>query len=66
MTPFGEKGVYVAVDVPTLVQEVMVSPLAHHNFVETVVDVVGRLGLTCTVRRSTLLDPPSHRAEAGT
>ena len=59
--PFAEKGVYVSVDAADLVQEVVVSPLAHANFVETVVAVVRVLGLSCPVGRSTLLDPPSYR-----
>lgn len=62
---FGEKGGYVAVNVPTLIQEVVVSPLAGPSFVETVREVIGRFDLACEVRRSTLLDPPSYRADPG-
>jgi hypothetical protein len=58
---FGEKGTYVDIDVGTLVQEVVVSPLAHMHFVETVTHVIRGLGLSCPVRRSTLLDPPTYR-----
>lgn len=59
--PFGESGVHVAVDVPALVRELVVSPLAHDSFVETVRNVVGRFGGTFEVRRSKLLDRPTYR-----
>jgi hypothetical protein len=58
--PFDDRGVHVAVDVPALIQEVVVSPLAHRSLVDAVGDVVGRFGLSFPVRRSTLLDPPSY------
>jgi hypothetical protein len=59
--PFDKKGVHVAVDVPALIQEVVISPIADTSRVDTVCDIVRRFGHSFPIRRSTLLDPPSHR-----
>ena len=59
--PFGHKGIYIPVDVGELISEVVVSPLSHPGFVDTVRKVVRVLGFSFEVNRSTLLDPPSYR-----
>ena len=63
--PFDDKGVYVAVDVVALMQEVVVSPLGAPSFVEPVREMVRRFGLSCEVKRSDLLDPPRYRTPNG-
>jgi hypothetical protein len=60
--PFGERGVYVPIDVAALVEEVVLSPLAAPSFVEPVTETIRRFALTCPVRRSELLDPPRYRS----
>ena len=63
--PFGDKGVYVVVDVTALIQEVVVTPLAAPSFLEPVREMVRRFGLSCEVKRSDLLDPPRYRVPPG-
>jgi hypothetical protein len=58
---WNEDGVRVPVDVDLLIQEAVVSPLAGKSFAETVAKVLRKLGISTSVRRSTLLDPPSYR-----
>jgi hypothetical protein len=57
---FGPKGVNVPIDVGALLSEVVVSPMSRPGFEDTVRQVAGRF-LPCSVRRSTLLQPPKYR-----
>jgi hypothetical protein len=59
--PFGEKGVYVPVNVESLFQEVVVSPLGRPGFEETVREVTRAFGVSSPVNRSQLLDRPNYR-----
>jgi hypothetical protein len=61
LPPFGPSGIHVAVDVGALLQELVISPLAHQLFEDTVRDIINRLDVACAVRRSKLLDVPAYR-----
>ena len=51
-------GLYVATDVPTLIEEVIVSPYAAPWLVETVATVIEKFGFKLRIVRSALADPP--------
>ena len=51
-------GLHYAVDVSTLIHEIIVSPYSNENFTDLVKLVRDRYGLNFPVKRSTLLDPP--------
>ena len=56
--PFWDSGLYIPVDLVTLVKEIIVAPLAPEWFLDLTQSIAKTYGLRKTVRRSTLAETP--------